>query len=208
VFDGCKTSYAVFWRAVKTNGPVRCLGARGLNAQTGQAGDFVWQSYREVGQRVHNLAAALKALGLEPKARVGLYAPNRPEWILGEQAAFANNLITVPLYDTLGPESAEQIVSQATLSAVICSPEKVPSLVEIAARHSCLRLLVVMPPQPFEAKPAPVRQAAVPTPATLRIVSFAEAEKLGAQNAANFKHIVPAPADFATFCFTRSGIST
>ena len=34
--------------------------------------------------------------------RVGLYAMNRPEWIISEYACYAQNLCTVPLYDTLG----------------------------------------------------------------------------------------------------------
>ena len=93
-------------------------------------------------------------------------------------------------------------MKQATLQAVICSADKVPSLVEIAARHPCLAVVIVMPPQPFEAKAPAVRAAQVPQPASLRILTLADAEQLGAQTAAAFKHTVPAPDDFCTFCYT------
>jgi long-chain acyl-CoA synthetase len=201
-FDGCRTPYATFWRSVRIFGNMPMLGARTLVASTGAVGPFKFESYREVGTRVQNLAAALQAMGLQPKDRVGLYSQNRPEWIIGEQACYANNLVTVPLYDTLGPEAAELIVQQATVSAVICSQEKVASLVEIAAKFPCLTTIIVMPPQPFEAKPAPPKQPKVPQPPTLRIITLKDAEALGAQTAKQFKHTVPGPQDVATFCYT------
>jgi len=152
------------------------------------------------------LCAASRALGLEAQARVGLYSANRPEWVIGEQACFTNNLVTVPLYDTLGPESAEQIVSQATLQAVICSADKVASLVAIAARHPCLRVVIVMPTQPFEAKATAAAAAqsssSSSSSSSLRVMSMGEAEQLGAQTAATFTHTAPVATDYCTFCYT------
>lgn len=202
LFDGCATPYHTFWRSVKVFANAPCLGARTFVPATGAPGPYKWESYKEVGARVLNLANALKSAGLETKCRVGLYSQNRPEWIIGEQACYANNFITVPLYDTLGPEAAEQIIQQATVSAVICSQEKVPSLIEIASRQPHLTLLIVMPPQPFEAKPAPIKPSKVPQPPTLRIVNMRDAEKSGAATVASFKPTMPAAGDVATFCYT------
>lgn len=97
-FGDCTTLYATFWRAVRLNPDEPMLGARTFDATLNKVGAFHFQSYKDVAVRVNNLGAALRALGLEAKARVGLYAANRPEWVIGEQACFANNLITVPLF--------------------------------------------------------------------------------------------------------------
>ena len=44
-----------------------------------------------------------------PGSNVGLYAANCTEWLLVEAACFSQSMITVPLYDTLGPDVVEYI---------------------------------------------------------------------------------------------------
>ena len=43
-------------------------------------------SYEELDQRVDEVAKGLIALGLKKGDRVGMYSPNRPEWILTQYA--------------------------------------------------------------------------------------------------------------------------
>jgi long-subunit acyl-CoA synthetase (AMP-forming) len=58
--------------------------------------------YHQTAARVNNLASGLVHLGVTPGDKVALYSVNRAEWIIAEQACYAQNLVTVPLYDTLG----------------------------------------------------------------------------------------------------------
>lgn len=37
------------------------------------------------------------------------------------KAAFAHSALTVPLYDTLGPETVEFVVNQTCLTTVVCA---------------------------------------------------------------------------------------
>jgi hypothetical protein len=46
----------------------------------GSAGDYVWQSYRQVHQQVQPLAGAMARAGAGRGARVGVYGVNSPEW--------------------------------------------------------------------------------------------------------------------------------
>ncbi len=57
-------------------------------------------------------------------------------------------------------------------------------------------------PPSFDTKLTPIRAPKVAQPASLRVLGFGEAEKLGAASAASFKPTPPAPSDFATFCYT------
>lgn len=67
------------------------------------------------------------------------------ETLLGfpSQAAFAHSAVTVPLYDTLGPETVEFIVNQTGLATVVCGGVmELQKLVEIAAGGRCPTLQV------------------------------------------------------------------
>ena len=55
----------------------------------------VTYSYRELNQRVEEIAKGLIALGLEKGDRVGIYSPSRPEWILTQYAWARADLIVV-----------------------------------------------------------------------------------------------------------------
>jgi fatty-acyl-CoA synthase len=52
-------------------------------------------SYRELQQRVHRLAAGLLAMGLEPGDRLGIWSPNRAEWIVTQFATAMAGIILV-----------------------------------------------------------------------------------------------------------------
>jgi long-chain acyl-CoA synthetase len=98
---------------------------RKVDEGTGQAGPFQFETYAQVAERVVKIAAALKSLNIEEKACIGLYSVNRPEWVIAEHACYANNFVTVPLYDTLGEESIVHIFSQTDTEVVFASADKV-----------------------------------------------------------------------------------
>ena len=241
-FEGCQTSYHTFRRAVQRYPHLPCLGVRSLLADgSNRVGPYVFQTYAQVNERIANLAAAMQSFGLEPKARVGLYSVNRPEWIIGEQACYANNFITgwwigklgesvqsrhavtqhgaliflsyfsfllflVPLYDTLGPDAAEQIIEGATLSVVLCSQDKVDSLMKLATKHAHLKYVIVMGEQLFEmtstvAKKNPTPPV-TPPPSTCKLITLLDAEKLGSTLVKTFKPIEPTSEDISTLCYT------
>lgn len=91
-------------------------------------GPFQFESYARVAERVLNMAAVMKSLNFKEKACIGLYSVNRPEWVIAEHACYANNFITVPLYDTLGDESIIHIFSQTDMEIVFASADKVKLL--------------------------------------------------------------------------------
>lgn len=85
------------------------------------------------------------ALGLGPKAFVGIYSVNCPEWVLTEQAAYTYSMVLVPLYDTLGPDATAFIIKEAEISVVVCEDDaKANMLLEKAPR--CLKKIVTIKP--------------------------------------------------------------
>jgi long-chain acyl-CoA synthetase len=165
-----------------------------------ESGEYSYQTYGEVALRVRNLAAALHALGVTEKARVGLYSINRAEWIIGEYAIYSRNAITVPLYDTLGAAAVEQIAAQAEVSAVLCSEDKVARVVEIARLTKSIKVIIVMEKHVWEKK----EDGGVRDAAHVRVLTFAQAEALGAETVskAPVPDSIPTPEDLATICYT------
>ena len=134
------TLFHLFHTAVAINPTSPAFGSR----DTSQPGmPFVWLSYGDARTRVKLIADGMLGLvaGCGPPSvslkaprnasqntskthTVGIYAVNRPEWHLAEFAAYHHSLITVALYDTLGPETVEFIVTHADLPLVFTTIDK------------------------------------------------------------------------------------
>ena len=78
-------------------------------------------SWKELGARVDALAAGLLALGLEKGDRIGIWSPNRPEWLLIQFASARAGLVLVninPAYRLTELEYAlNKVGCRALLSA-------------------------------------------------------------------------------------------
>eukprot|EP00667_Euglena_gracilis_P008245 EG_transcript_8346 len=205
--DGTETLYANFQRGLRISADPPCLGSRtvvGVNAKGEPiVGDFEWQTYAEVNERINHFGSGLEALNLMPPLPgneqfktlrlLALYMKNRPEWVIAEQGCFRQSGATVPMYDTLGPDAVEMIFNETELTTAVAFPAGVTQLLACAGRCPTFRNLVYVDELP-EAQKAQVRAAG------LALYSFAEVEAAGRRT--------PAPAqppkgdDLATFCYT------
>uniref|UniRef100_A0A803VQY5 Arachidonate--CoA ligase n=1 Tax=Ficedula albicollis TaxID=59894 RepID=A0A803VQY5_FICAL len=146
-YDDARTMYEVFRRgfSISENGP--CLGFRKPKQP------YQWLSYKEVSLRAEALGSGLLQQGCKPctKQFIGVFAQNRPEWIISELACYTYSMVVVPLYDTLGPGAIRYIVNTADISTVICDkPEKARILLDHVERRETpgLRSIILM--DPFE----------------------------------------------------------
>uniref|UniRef100_A0A8D0A1R1 Arachidonate--CoA ligase n=1 Tax=Sander lucioperca TaxID=283035 RepID=A0A8D0A1R1_SANLU len=102
----------------------------------------------QVAERAQVLGSGLLAKGCQPNPQqfVGIFAQNRPEWIISELACYTFSMAVVPLYDTLGLEAMVHILNLAEISLVICDrEEKAAALLEnkekgVTPKLSCLVL--------------------------------------------------------------------
>jgi long-chain acyl-CoA synthetase len=82
-----ETLYELFSKSVVAFPNNRCLGVRPQNGD-GTAGDFVFETYAEVGKKVGDLASAISGLGVPVSARIGVFGANCPEWMMAMQASW------------------------------------------------------------------------------------------------------------------------
>uniref|UniRef100_A0A3B3BGB6 Long-chain-fatty-acid--CoA ligase n=1 Tax=Oryzias melastigma TaxID=30732 RepID=A0A3B3BGB6_ORYME len=119
-YSDAKTLYEIFQRGLKVSGNGPCLGYR----KPGRP--YQWLKYKQVSDRAEHLGSGLLQKGLKPNTNTffGIFAQNRPEWIIGELACYTYSMVVVPLYDTLGPEALVFIIDRAEISTVLCDNQK------------------------------------------------------------------------------------
>lgn len=73
-------------------------------------GRVVDYSWAEVGGQARRMAAHLHSLRLPPRSQIGLLGKNSAHWIIADLAIMMAGHVSVPLYPTLGAESARYIL--------------------------------------------------------------------------------------------------
>jgi len=104
-------------------------------------------TWAETADRVDELAAGLRALGVEPGERVVLISENRPEWLIADLAVMAAGAVTVPAYTTNTPGDHQHILENSAAAAAIVSTRRLGRRFLPAARNvDGFRFLVTMEP--------------------------------------------------------------
>ncbi|XP_041828912.1 long-chain-fatty-acid--CoA ligase 5 [Melanotaenia boesemani] len=191
-YSDAKTLYEVFQKGLKVSGNGPCLGHR----KPGKP--YQWLKYKQVSDRAEHLGSGLLHRGLKPNSNtfIGIFAQNRPEWIIGELACYTYSMVAVPLYDTLGPEALVFIIDRAEISTVLCDNQKKAEILlqnREKGQTSVLKTIIIM--DSFD--PELLERGAK---CRVDIVSMQDAEAVGKSNLQ--KPIPPKPEDLSIVCFT------
>ncbi len=84
-----------------------------------------WESIsaKEMLRRVAGLAKALSELGIKPGDRVGIFAPNCPEWHVADFAICGLGGVSVPIYFNESADRLSYILNDSTARVVIAAGE-------------------------------------------------------------------------------------
>ncbi|MEW6122184.1 MAG: long-chain fatty acid--CoA ligase [Pseudomonadota bacterium] len=164
----------------------------------------IWNSYswRQVSERVRNMALGLETLGVARGDVVALLGDNRPEWLMGEIAAHAAGAMSLGIYrDALADEVA-YLVTYADVAVIFAEDEEqVDKLLQLDDRIPTVRHIVYSDPRGLRKYDDP------------RLVSLAALEEKGAArhaaDAAHYGALVAQGkgADIAILC-TTSGTTS
>uniref|UniRef100_A0A803KP66 Uncharacterized protein n=1 Tax=Chenopodium quinoa TaxID=63459 RepID=A0A803KP66_CHEQI len=190
----------------------------------GTVGEYKWMTYGEVSNARSAVGSALQNYGLSKGMSVGLYFINRPEWVVVDHACSAYSYISVPLYDTLGPDAVKYIVNHADVQAIFCVPETLNSLLSFLSEIPTVRVIVVvggvdehLPSLPQAAGVKLISYSKLLSQDSLRPISLAalgQLETLGQlwsskKAELEFNHFPLLPRnDVATICYTSGTTGT
>ncbi|XP_006882297.1 PREDICTED: long-chain-fatty-acid--CoA ligase 1 isoform X1 [Elephantulus edwardii] len=191
-YGDVKTLYEGFQRGIQVSNNGPCLGSRKPDQP------YEWLSYKEVAELAECVGSALLEKGFKasPDQFVGIFAQNRPEWVIIEQGCFAYSMVVVPLYDTLGTEAITYIINKAELAVVfIDKVEKAKVLIDGVENKSIpsLKIVVLMDSYGSDLVERGKKCG-------VEIMSMKALQNLGRANKRKPKP--PAPEDLAVICFT------
>jgi long-chain acyl-CoA synthetase len=88
------------------------------------SGQWVSETYREVGDIVRRLALGLIELGIEKGDKVSILANTRPEWTYFDFAALSVGAVVVPIYQTNSPDECRYVLENSDAKAVIVEDDE------------------------------------------------------------------------------------
>src|SRR5207253_782649 len=116
-------------------------------------GDYVWETYEKIAERFTNLGSGLVHIndtivknGKKDKYTIGVWSINKPEFQLIIQANAAYNLITVPLYDTLGPDTIEYCTNHAEIQIICMTANHISRVLKLAPKLPHLKVIISIDP--------------------------------------------------------------
>ncbi|KAF9921706.1 hypothetical protein FBU30_008227 [Linnemannia zychae] len=214
-----RTVYDAFQHGINLNPNNPMLGHRPWDPVTKAFGPYVWQTYQQVNDRVSRFGAGLvhihtqNILGLdslqaEQGWRVGLWSINRAEWTIASTSSMLYNIVSVGLYDSLGPEAVIFGINHSECPIVVCSADHIASLLKDSIKMPCLKIIISMDSlkQPTDFKTATIASIAGPILRTFAadkgvlLYDWDEVEALGQLNPR--AHTPPSPQDPLTICYT------
>ncbi|KAJ1764542.1 medium-chain fatty acid-CoA ligase faa2, partial [Coemansia sp. RSA 1843] len=200
------------------------LGARAFDPLTGRAGSYQWITTTEASDIVENLGSGLDHVYSEhasecPVATPGqqplaICAPNRPEWLLAEFAAFRSRRYTVGISDDIGVENAEMAINSSESAVVVCSMDKIPRMLNRIKVTPSVKVIISMDDLDCSKPSVATQPFSVETAAELQkqakalgivLLDMAGVIELGRQRPTDAN--LPSPADVCTVSFTSGTLA-
>ena len=153
--------------------------------------DGVWVpwTYRELREKVTQLAAAYSTFGLGKGDRVAVLSPNRTEWAVSYLAAVTSGLAAVPVDKDLTIREICHVLNFSEARVVICSEEYIDPLREHRSQVASLEKIISMEEERAQAD-----------------VSFPELERIGrdapGEGQDGFQNSTVSAQDLAAIIFT------
>ncbi|KAK8488581.1 hypothetical protein V6N11_037859 [Hibiscus sabdariffa] len=191
------TLHENFVHAVETFRDYKYLGSR--VRVDGTVGEYKWTTFGEVATAREAIGSGLRYYGMEQGACVGLYFINRPEWLVVDHACAAYSYISIPLYDTLGPDAVKFVVNHSGIKAIFCVPETLNTLLTFISLIPSVQVVVVV-------GGADEHLPSLPSASGVKFISYLKLLGQGRRNLQPF--CPPKPDDVATICYTSGTTGT
>lgn len=197
--EGVYTIHDMFMFGYNINHDAQCVGWRPTITEP-----YKWVTYGEVYHMTCRVGSGLIAKGAKPKQEqlIGIYAKNSVPWLVFDRACAAYSMVSVPLYDSLGPEALTHIVKQCELSIILVdSNANAAKLLKDAkeGKTSCLRLIVLAEEVNDEVK-------TLCDETSIEAITYEQLQELGDKHLHEF--VPPMPDDLYTISYTSGTTGT
>lgn len=109
--------------------------------------EWIDMTWRDVAIEVRHMGAGLIELGVKKNDRVGIFAHNRPRWIISDQAIQGSGGIGVPIYPTSTDDQLAFILNDCKAKGVIAGDAQLmEQAVRVKSRVASLEFIACMAP--------------------------------------------------------------
>lgn len=158
-------------------------------------GEYQWESYSQIFDRVSNFASGLVRLGHDVGTRIAIFSETRAEWFIAFQGCFRQSITVVTIYASLGDDALVHSLNETQASTLICDPRQLKKLAPISSRLKTIRNVIYFEGDETASDP----NVSKPT-GDWKVSSFSEVENLGKNDPA--RHILPIKTDIAVIMYT------
>ncbi|KAJ2780524.1 medium-chain fatty acid-CoA ligase faa2, partial [Coemansia interrupta] len=217
-FSNITTLHELFAHTATNRPDEEFLGTREYFAETGTFGKYQWITTTEANNIVSDFGSGLDSVyatyapECDPttgQQAIGILAPNRPEWMLAEFAAFRSRRYTVGITDAAGIESAEQTINTTGIRIIVCSIDKIPRMLDRRSKTPSIEVVISMDNLDCSKPSAATETLNVETIEQLKakasslgvvLLDMNGVIKMGRANPTEPRS--PKPSDLCTICFT------
>ncbi|KAI3769520.1 hypothetical protein L6452_00626 [Arctium lappa] len=202
-WEGATTMAALFEQSCKKHSELRFLGTRKLIARdfvTGSdgrkfeklhLGEYQWETYGQIFERVCNFASGLIQLGHDPDTRIAIFSDTRPEWLMAFEGCFRQSITVVTIYASLGDDALIHSLNETKVSTLICDSKLLKKVATVSSSLQTVKNVIYFENDNTEAST---------NIGDWKISSFSEVEKMGEKNPVHAK--LPIQKDIAVIMYT------
>ncbi|BFU24673.1 long-chain-fatty-acid--CoA ligase, putative [Entamoeba histolytica HM-1:IMSS-B] len=147
-----KTSWELFERRCRELPTADILGykTKQSDGKYNNSQLFSWYKGQQALELAENISGGIKKVyNLPKKSMVGIFFPNRAEWIIVSQALHRIGLIPIPLYATLGVQSINYIIDLTDIELIVVSSETISKSTELKSKTHQLKYINVDSTVPY-----------------------------------------------------------
>ncbi|KAL6999860.1 Long chain acyl-CoA synthetase 8, variant 2 [Sarracenia purpurea var. burkii] len=206
-WEGATTMAALFEQSCKKHSRERFLGTRKLigrdfvTASDGRKfeklhlGEYQWETYGQVFDRVCNFASGLVKLGHDLDTHAAIFSDTRAEWLIASQGCFRQNISVVTIYASLGEDALLHSLNETQVSTLICESKQLKKLGAISSSLKTIKNIIY-----FEDDETGTDLISSTNMSTWTVTSFSEVEKLGKRTPVQPR--LPIKKDIAVIMYT------
>jgi len=209
--DGSKTPLEILTKTKEKRGDSNAAGWRDVvkvhfieeggakREKIELANEFKWITLNEYYGRVTNMAKGMAAAGVEPKARVVIFAETQLNWMVAAFATWCLNGQVVTIYATLGDEGASHGFNETQASTAVVDSKLLKTLLKVLPKCKSIKRIITLTP-PDDAVAKQLKEAGVD------VQTIDECIETGAKSEKELCN--PTPEDIAVIMYTSGTTGT
>lgn len=130
----CQTMQDVALNYFKKHAKNNYLGVRPMKSNVYEP-RYEFCTYEQGKETADKLGVALAANGIVNKSIFGIYMENNPAWLNSMDASCLFGFVIVSLYDSLGPDAVEYLISHSKMEAILVSEKNYKNLMSVLKKN-------------------------------------------------------------------------